>query len=286
MMEEMVWGWPLIIDLWAAGVAGGGFFAAFVVDRFTGRQNKQLVQVATWIGVPLALLGVLLLVVDLGNPLWFWHLMVRLTPLSLMFFPLSPMSIGTWVLTLWSTGGVMLIVLWLAERETPGFVVLKPVTPLTEILVWVNLVLSVFVITYTGVVLSTTTTPMWTTPFLPALFVSSAIFTGTAATRFVSTLLGMTVPEELGKASLILAVVQAVALIGFLVTVPADVLVGGPLAAPFWYGAVLIGLIVPFGLELGILKVRRTVPLVLASTFCVLVGGLVLRAMVLLSGQI
>ncbi len=286
MMEEMVWGWPLVIDLWAAGVAGGGFIAAFLVDRFTGRQNKQLIEVATWIGVPLALLGVLLLVVDLGNPLWFWHLMIRFTPFSLMFFPLSPMSIGTWVLSLWSMGGVILIVLWLAEREIPGFVVLKPLAPLTEIVVWMNLVLSVFVITYTGVVLSTTSTPMWTTPFLPALFVSSAIFTGTAATRFVSTLLGRTVPEELGKASLILVVIQAVALIGFLATVPADVLVGGPLAAPFWFGVVLIGLIVPFGLELGILRVRRTVPLVLASTLCVLVGGLVLRAMVLISGQI
>jgi formate-dependent nitrite reductase membrane component NrfD len=285
-MEEIVWGWPLIIDLWAAGVAAGGFFAAFLVDRFTGRKSKQLIQVATWVGVPLALLGVLLLVADLGNQLWFWHLMVRFVPFSLMFFPFSPMSIGTWVLTLWSICGVILIVLWLAESKARGFVVLKRFVPLTEILIWINLVLSVFVMTYTGVVLSNTNVPVWTTAFLPALFVSSAIFTGTSAIQFVSTLLGKVVSKEFGKASLILAVIQVVALIGFLVTVPAGILVSGPLAVWFWIGAVLIGLIAPFGLELWTLRAHRTMPLVLASTLCALVGGLVLRAMVLLGGQV
>jgi formate-dependent nitrite reductase membrane component NrfD len=281
----MVWGWPLIIDLWAAGVAGGAFLAAFLADRFTGRRNKQLIQVATWVGVPLVLLGVLLLVVDLGNQLWFWHLMVRFAPFSLVIFPISPMSIGTWVLTLWSVCGVILIVLWLAESKAPAFAVLERFVPLTEVLVWINVALSIIVITYTGVVLSNTNVPVWTTPFLPALFVSSAIFTGTAAIRFVSALLGKDVPEKLGKASLVLAVGQVVALIGFLVTAPAGVLVDGPLAVWFWIGAVLIGLIVPFGLELWTLRTQRTMPLVLASTLCVLVGGLVLRAMVLLGGQ-
>lgn len=285
-MEEAVWGWPLIIDLWAAGVAGGGFFAAFLVDRFTGRRNRQLIQIATWVGVPLVLLGVLLLVVDLGNQLRFWHLMVRLVPFSLTFLPRSPMSIGTWVLSAWSICGVILIALWLGEQRVPGFVVLKRFAPLAEILIWINFALSVFVITYTGVVLSNTNMPMWTTMFLPALFVSSAIFTGTAAIQLVSTLLGKDVPEEFGKASLVLAGIQVVALIGFLVTVPAHVLVGGPLTAWFWVGAVLIGMIVPFALELWTLRVQRTMPFVLSSTLCVLVGGLVLRAMVLLGGQV
>jgi formate-dependent nitrite reductase membrane component NrfD len=286
MMDEAVWGWPLIVDLWAAGVAGGGFFAAFLVDRFTGRQNRQLIQVATWVGVPLVLLGVLLLVVDLGNQLRFWHLMVRLVPLSLTFLPRSPMSIGTWVLSAWSVCGVILIVLWLAERRVPGFVVLERFVPLAEILIWVNLALSISVITYTGVVLSNTNVPMWTTVFLPALFVSSAVFTGTAAIQLVSTLWGKAVPREFGRANLILAGIQMAALIAFLVTVPAHVLVGGSLAVWFWVGAVLIGMIVPFALDLWTLRVQRTMPFVLSSTLCVLVGGLVLRAMVLLGGQV
>ena len=287
-MEAMVWEWPIFIDLWAAGVAGGGYFAAFLVDRFTGRKHKLLMQVATWVGVPLALLGVLLLVLDLGNQLWAWHLFVR-------FMPVSPMSLGSWILLLWSISGVALIALWFAESlepaEQPTDVLarvasmLRPLVPATEILVWITFVLSVLLIAYTGVLLSNTRIALWATVLLPALFVVSAIFTGTAAIRLVLTLLGKEIPEEFGKASLILAVLQAVALVGFLVTVPAGVLVAGPLSIWFWAGVVLVGLLVPFGLEIGTLKLKVTTPLVLASTLCVLLGGLILRAVVVIGGQ-
>lgn len=287
-MEAMVWEWPIFIDLWAAGVAGGGYFAAFLVDRFTGRKHKLLMQVATWVGVPLALLGVLLLVLDLGNQLWAWHLFVR-------FMPVSPMSLGSWILLLWSISGVALIALWFAESlepaEQPTDVLarvasmLRPLVPATEILVWIAFVLAVLLITYTGVLLSNTRIALWATVLLPALFVVSAIFTGTAAIRLVLTLLGKEIPEEFGKASLILAVLQAVALVGFLVTVPAGVLVAGPLSIWFWAGVVLVGLLVPFGLEIGTLKLKVTTPLVLASTLCVLLGGLILRAVVVIGGQ-
>lgn len=287
-MEAMVWEWPIFIDLWAAGVAGGGYFVAFLVDRFTGRKHKLLMQVATWVGVPLALLGVLLLVLDLGNQLWAWHLFVR-------FMPVSPMSLGSWILLLWSITGVALIALWFAESlepaEQPTDVLarvasmLRPLVPATEILVWITFVLSVLLIAYTGVLLSNTRIALWATVLLPALFVVSAIFTGTAAIRLVLTLLGKEIPEEFGKASLILAVLQAVALVGFLVTVPAGVLVAGPLSIWFWAGVVLVGLLVPFGLEIGTLKLKVTTPLVLASTLCVLLGGLILRAVVVIGGQ-
>lgn len=284
-MEATVWEWPILIDLWAAGVAGGGYFAAFLVDRLTGHKHKLLMQVATWVGVPLALLGVLLLVLDLGNQIWFWHLMVQPSAPFLSLYPLSVMSIGTWVLTLWSISGTGLIVLWLAESQVPGFVLLRRLVPLTKILEWVSFVLSPLVIAYTGVLLSSTNVALWSTVFLPVLFVVSAIFTGTAAIRLVTTLLGKDVPGEFGKASLILAVLQALALVGFLVTVPAGVLISGPLALWFWTGVALIGLIVPFGLELWTLKAGGTTPLALASTLCVLIGGLVLRATIVIGGQ-
>lgn len=285
METELVWEWPIFIDLWAAGLAGGGFFAVFLVDRLSGGKYKRLVQIATWIGVPLALLGVLLLVLDLGNQIWFWHLMVDFVPFSPVFHPLSPMSVGTYVLSIWSASGAFLIILWLAESGVPGFVLLRRLVPLTKILGWVSFAFSPLVIAYTGVLLSNTNQPLWTTMLLPVLFVVSAIFTGISATRLVSTLLGKETPGELGKASLILAVMQAVALIGFLVTVPAGILVSGSLALWFWVGVVLIGLIVPFVLELLALKSKGATSLVLVSTVCVLLGGLVLRAVVAIGGQ-
>ena len=277
-MEAMVWEWPTFIDLWAAGVAGGGFFAAFLIDRFTGRKHKRLVQVATWVGVPLVLLGVLFLVSDLGNQLRFWHLMVR-------FRPLSPMSIGTWLLSLWAICGVGLIALWLAESGVAGFVVLRPLVPLTEALGWINFVLSPLLTAYTGVLLSNTSHPLWATVLLPVLFVVSAIFTGIAALRFILALTGRDVPGTFGKASLVLSILMALALIGFLLTVPSAVLISGHLALWFWVGVVLIGLAAPFVLDLLALRAKGTTSLTLASTLCVLAGGLVLRALVVIGGQ-
>ena len=279
------WEWPIFVDLWAAGVAAGGFFAAFLVDRFSGGRYKRLVQAATWVGVPLALLGVLLLVVDLGNQLWFWHLLVGFSPVSVVFHPLSPMSIGTYVLIVWSISGTCLIALWLAESGVPGFVLLRRLVPLTKILSWISFVFSPLVIAYTGVLLSNTNTPMWRTVMLPALFVVSAIFTGVAASRLVLTLLGKSVPDGLGKASIILAILVALALIGYLVTAPTAIIVSGSLAVWFWIGAVVIGLVVPVALELRAIKTKGATVLVVVSTLCVLLGGLALRAVVAIGGQ-
>jgi len=271
-----------------AGVAGGGFFAAFLIDRFTGRKHKRLVQVATWVGVPLVLLGVLFLVLDLGNQLWAWHLFVR-------FLPASPMSLGSWILFLWSILGMVLIALWFAEMfeptEQPTNVFariaswLRALVPATEVPSWISFALSILLVTYTGVLLSNTRVPLWATVFLPVLFVVSAVFTGASAVRFILALAGRDVPEAFGKASLVLAILQAPALVGFLVTVPSGILISGPLALWFWLGVVLIGLVAPFVLELLALKAKGTTSLALASTLCVLVGGLVLRAMVVIGGQ-
>jgi polysulfide reductase chain C len=285
-MEATVWEWPIFIDLWAAGVAGGAYFAAFLIDRFTDRRYKHLVRIATWVGVPLAALGVLLLILDLGNQLWFWHLIIKPSPFSVVFFLGAPMSVGTYVLSLWIISGVCQIILWLAEDEVPGFVALRGLTPATEILGWISFVLSPLLIAYTGVLISSTRVLLWATAMLPSLFVASAIFTGAAGVRLISNLLGKDVPQQLRKASLILAGLQVLALIVYLFTVPAGILLAGPMALWFWLGVVLVGLAVPVALDLWGLRVEGTRLLAVLSSLCILVGGLALRAMLVIGGQI
>jgi formate-dependent nitrite reductase membrane component NrfD len=64
----------------------------------------------------------------------------------------------------------------------------------------------------------------------------------------------------------------------------------GVLAAPFWAGIVLLALLIPLGLEImnwgkaiGSKGVLRA--LVISST-CVILGGLVLRAVITIGGQL
>ena len=286
--QAMVWEWPIWLYLFAAGVAGGGFFITFLVNLFTDGEQNDFLRIATWIGLPLVLLGVLLLVMDLGNQTNAWHLFVR-------FLPVSPMSLGSWILLVWSVIAVVLIALWFAEafeqEEQPKGLFarvaswLRPFLPIVSVLLWIEAVLSVLLITYTGVLLSTTSRELWSTVLLPVLFVLSAISTGLAATLLVAVLLGREIPHRLGQAAAVLEVYEVVALIAFLIAVPAGILISGPLSLWFWLGVIVVGILVPFALELA---TWRTSPRVLVMTmaFSVLIGGLILRAVVVVGGQV
>ena len=313
----MTWEWPLAVYLWIAGIAGGAYFAAFLMSRFTRGKHELLPKVAIFIGVPLVLLGSLLLVLDLGEQLRAWHLFTR-------FRIESPMSMGSWILLLYAVIGIVMIALWWAKSFEAGEVgltvlsglanVIRPATAVLGVLSWIALVLAVLLIAYTGVLLSATNQPLWAGALLlPALFVASAITTGTALLvlvlrtglgRLLDILFGgegETVPSEtlhiMGMASLILGIIELVVLVGFLVwlasfSTPAAadavrVLVFGPMSLIFWGGVLLVGLIIPLVLEAISLRGREAiVGSVLASTSLVLLGGLFLRIAVLLSGQI
>lgn len=311
----MTWEWPTYIYLWVAGIAGGAYFAAFLADRFSGGRHKRLLRAAIISGVPLVLLGSLLLVLDLGEPYRGWHLFAR-------FRLLSPMSMGSWILFVWAIIGIVLIALWWIESveanllsiEAPIINLVRAFSPAREVLAWIAFVLAALLIAYTGVLLSATNQPLWASTFLlPALFVASAISTGTALLLLLlstgmskaidATLFGIEEPvsaeavETLGKAGAVLGGVELVVLIGYLVwlgafatpdaTQAVAILLSGPLSLFFWGGVVLIGLLLPLGFELATLR-EKAKPLgvaIIASSSLVLLGGLVLRAVVVIAGQ-
>jgi len=317
-MGELTWGTPLFLDLWMAGMAGGAYFAAFLIYLFGADKEKRLLKLATYIGVPLVLLGVLAIIIDLGEPLrafnmyvglrpWSWQVVsgsgaasLRAWPPSIAFHPISPMSLGGWILVVWSVTAVALIALWFAETaESPeqpgGFLrqvadLLRPLVPATKALTWIGFVFAVLLMAYTGVVLSASSQALWQATFLvPPLFVVSAISTGVAALMIAVQLTGARegVPTmaQLRKALAVLIIIQLVVLAGFLLWTGAAGVVGplisGTLGLFFWVGVVLLGLLIPLGLEFSALKGRA----VLASPALVLLGGLVLRAVVVIGGQ-
>ena len=170
----MAWSAPIWIYLWLAGMAGGGYFAAFLTDRFTGGKNKSLLRLSTYLGIPLAVIGVILLIVDLGKPIRFWHLFTE-------FKVTSPMSMGTWILLLWVIIAVVMVVLWWISNRILSEETARRAQRLTGLLGWVNVVLAVLLITYTGVLLSVSSQSLWAgTVILPSLFVASAVSTGIA----------------------------------------------------------------------------------------------------------
>jgi formate-dependent nitrite reductase membrane component NrfD len=306
----LTWKYEIAIYLWIAGIAGGAYFAAFLIDRLSGGRHKLLMKTAMLIAVPLVALGSLLLVIDLGAPLRFWHLFVT-------FRPESAMSVGAWILIGYAITGTLMLLLWAVQWLKPSEQMARLVGRVNEILSWITFGLSVLVITYTGVLLSSTNQPLWATTFLvPAAFVASAIATGTGVIflvartgldRFVDRLFAGTgegtserVTHLMAMAAAIVGVIEVLVLMAYLgwqtsFSTPAaaqalGILISGPLRFLFWGGVVLAGLLIPMVLELASMSAERkeaisNVSALAVSSSLVLLGGLILRVVMVLGGQ-
>jgi formate-dependent nitrite reductase membrane component NrfD len=315
----MTWSWAIYLYLWMAGMAGGAYFASFMAERFAGLAYRRLLKLATCVGIPLAVVGVILLVVELGQPIRFWHLFTQ-------FDVASPMSMGTWILLIWVAIAVIMVILWFAESRLSEETA-SSMQRLTNGLGWIEVVFSVLLTAYTGVLLAVSNQSLWaSSALLPALFVASAVSTGVAilittalvlnavnkGTFFelklaINQVTGSTdwsIPNRtigrLAEADAIVIIIELLVLIGYAIWVGTSSMMGagdaigllikGTLAVPFWLGVVLVALLIPLGLEitnwgkeLGKKAVWRAI---MASSACVVLGGLVLRAVIVVGGQL
>lgn len=228
--------------------------------------------------------GLLCLLADLGKPEAFY--LIFLYPTS------SFMSIGAFALTF------MTICLAVALAE--AVLVLGPAWErLALVAKAVGIVFSLVVMLYTGFLLETVlAVQLWTSLWLPVLFLLSALSCGCAVV-----LLGVCVSggceglrawlRRLTIVDALIVALEAVVTVAFVVSVAAtggrsalDVLLFGNLTWLFWVGFVACGMVVPFALELDALLVRRSHrPSVVAATAAlVLVGGLCLRFALVVAG--
>lgn len=319
----MSWEWPVVIYLWLAGLAGGAYFVAFLANLFGEGKYQASKRVAAALGVPLVILGVLMLLIDLGHPFRAWHLFVR-------FRFVSPMSLGSWLLLVWAVLAAVLFVIWWTDTATArrmngtaGKIVgyLKKLKPAGGVLDWLAFICAILLIAYTGVLLSAGSPALWSSTFLlPALFVASAVATGVAILNLAGALgiseVDRDLMGKLCKAGAVVCIVEILALAGLLLltatsrsasvvyaaegsapeaaytlatTQALNTLFTGPMSFVFWVGVVLVGLVIPLGIELamilrGVEKPGREIAVLLA--LMVLVGGLILRAVVVFGGQV
>lgn len=294
----MTWGFPVYLDLWFAGMAAGAYLAAFLAERFGKHSDHRLLHTALYIGIPAALAGVSFLLLDLSYPLRFWHLFI--------YFNLtSPMSIGSWLLTIWIGISVLILFLWHLRRRLG----IRPerLQWILNKLHWAGLFASVILMSYTGVLLASSSQPLWaSTVLLPPLFVVSAISTGAAVLIILGliTRLWKAYGETIRRMVQVVAVIIMVELLVlgayFLLLSRSEIpgageamnqLTTGTLAIPFWLGVVLLAILLPFvlfivnwGKKAGEQKIAFFSSI--ASSAFVIFGGLVLRIVIVVGGQI
>jgi formate-dependent nitrite reductase membrane component NrfD len=287
------WTWLVYLEMFVAGIAGGAFVAATILE-LTGQGRSRAARTAHLIAFPLMAIAGLLLIVDLKRPERFWHMVVMNERLLPMFKPWSPMSLGTWLILLFSAVTFVsfldaliarrLIRLggWRYDRTLHG-------GPLGVAWSLVGALLGLAVGIYSGVLLSVTSVPGWAqTWMIPAVYAATAMTTGVAAVLLVEALRGHADPDVLGLADanvwligwwLLTVIVFMVALVGGGAGV---FLTGIPLLA-ILAGIVLAG-IVPLALR-AFRPVGQTGTLALSAAL-VLVGGFLVRYAIVMAPRL
>jgi hypothetical protein len=199
-------GWHGIIawDALLNGMATGLFLAAAVSELAAPAVFLRVAKVAYPIALVLLLVDLGLLVLDLGDPLRFHH-MLR------VFKPSSPMSLGTWCLTIFSLPltaaaafSVLAVLGWDFEWARIGVVV-------------VGLLPGFFSAAYKGVLLSTNAQPGWKDArWMGGYLTNSALLMGCAELLVVSALMGQTQAIAILRTAVIVLLVLNIIPLGLL----------------------------------------------------------------------
>lgn len=292
----MIWGWQIAWYLFLGGLGAGATLAGLAA-ALAGPRFAAVERAGAALAGPVVALGTALLVTDLG--------VGRSEPWRIVYLYLnwhSPMTWGTWILTLFIPVALLhalAVTDELPRRWERHVATLRRVTRRKR--GWARSaagLLALATAVYTGVLLSVPPSfPLLDSWLLPALFLLSALSTGLSAAVVTAYVTQRRRGVELdlhrwGRPHVALLVVELVALLAWLGAVsgsPAgaasvQLLVGGALAPAFWGGLVTVGLVGPVLVFLAqTAPGRRGSGLALAGEAGVLAGGLVLRYLVLLA---
>lgn len=316
-MHEFNWGLLIVVYLFLGGLSAGLFFVAGLANYLEvdgqpayPRIARMGALLAPW---PVAI-GSGLLILDLGNWWRFYKLFTH-------FRWESPMSIGSYLLTIFTGIAFVYAYSWLPEAwRQKGFAKLPPTWKLVhrlnvdlsghrKTIAMLGFPFAIGVGIYTGVLLGAVSgRPFWNTNLVAQMFLFSALSSGAAAlllamvldkrhpieaseTKFLITLdivfivleLFIILPYLIHGQLSSLAVKQALWLI-----------LGGPYTLAFWAFFLGLGLLVPLCIEVyelapSLLKghaFHGNRRLALAASGLVLMGGFLLRYIFVYAGQV
>ena len=288
MLKPPVWKWEIASYFFLGGISGGSFAISRMAGRFGGAKYADVRRLGTYAAFSAFLPCAPLLIADLGDRTRF-HYMLR------VFKPKSPMNFGAWVL---SALGAFLSLAFLKElllqrsNDRPGKLLKAAGVGIDAASDIAGVPLGLLLAGYTGVLLSTSTTPIWArNRWLGPLFSASAISTGAAAISLAAAARSgrrRRAERPLKRIEMGARLVEAVMLGGFLAEAGkfAKPITHGKYAPHLWGGAVGLGLALP--LLLSALPARSDKSrrwLQIGGAAAALAGGFALRWAITLGGH-
>jgi protein NrfD len=279
--------WFVILYFFIGGISGGALLLAGLVRLFGRSEDRPFAWLASYLSLAGAVISGVLLIVDLGVPLRFWHMVFQNHTGRLMFKWWSPMSVGVWIILLFSLFALLSTLRVLAEDGRPRwrafrFLADPPVAPIVAI---GGIISGLALAGYTGVLLAVTNRPIWAdSSWLGLVFLLSGISTSVAALLLFARWRRVEVSSTaawLSRFDRTALVLELVAIIAFVISLGSAVQ-----ALLNWWGVLLLLGVIGLGILIPLLIQRgRVVHDVVLSASLVLIGGFLLRVVVLLSSE-
>ena len=279
--------WLIILYFFVGGISGGALLVASLLRLFGAPEDRYFIRLGVYISFVGLVASAVLLIVDLGVPLRFWHMLIQDHTGRPMFKWWSPMSVGAWGLLVFGFFSFLATLRTLRDDRRLTWSTLEYLerAPISLFGSVGGIVGGLFLAGYTGVLLSVTNRPIWAdSSWLGLLFLLSGISTSVAALLLVSRWQGVRVAsteERLKRFDRIAIILELIVLVIFVASL-------GRVAQAFVnaWGVLLL---------LGVIGVGMVLPLrmgrdaashnVATASILVLFGGLLLRVVVLLGSE-
>lgn len=292
------WDFRVTLDFFLGGLGVGAFLLAVLLTFFDRERYREIIKVSVYLAPVSVILGLLLLISELGRPERFITTIFR-------FNPSSVMSWGVFL----QSGFVVLALIY-------AYILIKNIknTGLTNLVVILGSVFALAVGVYHGLLLSANVgRSLWSGGLVPVMFLFSSILTGIAGVLLINSFKVSAVSKATQSETAATGEKDSVfnftgLLFALIVTNITIVLVWfislnkGSLETQkaldylltnygmlWWGGVILLGLLLPLGLVLVQLSKEKNnalnsfMPVVSAL---LLIGGFVLKHLVLSTGQV
>jgi formate-dependent nitrite reductase membrane component NrfD len=286
--EAPHWRWLIIVYFFLGGLAGGCYFVAALIDLFGRMTDRPLARLGYRIALPAVVVCGILLIVDLGRPARFWHMLLQSETWRPMFKSYSPMSFGAWGLLVFGFFALLSFLATLGpEGRRRSLARLRPPGVIGTIVAVLGGLAGFFLASYTGVLLAVTNRPIWSdTSLLGLVFVVSSASTSIAlllllGSRRVFLIGGLRALQRFDVAVLVLELLALIALVASL----------GSLARVWLnqWGVLLALGVIGLGIVIPLLLHGRahgpTAGVTKLAALLVLIGGFLLRVVIVLSSE-
>jgi formate-dependent nitrite reductase membrane component NrfD len=212
ILKKPVWNHQISAYFFLGGISAGSAAIGALAELFGGGKLRKLSRTAHYVSFAAFVPCPYFLIDDLGMPQRFHH-MLR------VFKPQSPMNLGAWIFLVHGGAATLAAMRALAgEGKLPlAGGLLRPIPG--PLLAALGLPTSLALAGYTGVLLGTTSLPVWgESHLLGGLFTASSFSAGAAAVGLASAVSGSNEGSKLAPVTLSSAAAELALLVGYLAT--------------------------------------------------------------------